>query len=110
MGSSTVMMCSGWLVLMMSTIEARVVDLPDPVGPVTSTRPRGRLARPLTTAGTPSFSSGTIRYGMARSTAPTESRCTNTLSRNRPTLATGWDVSSSRSDSNFSRWRWVRME
>jgi hypothetical protein len=37
---------------------ARVVDLPDPVGPVTCTNPRGRRARLLTWAGMPRASSG----------------------------------------------------
>ena len=39
MGSSTVMMCSGLVRLMMSTSDAKVVDFPEPVGPVTRTRP-----------------------------------------------------------------------
>ena len=54
MGSSMVMMCSCRSVLILSMIEASVVDLPDPVGPVTSTRPRGFLASSVTTGGSPS--------------------------------------------------------
>ena len=42
-GSSIVMMCSVRVRLISSIIEASVVDLPEPVGPVTSTRPRGDL-------------------------------------------------------------------
>ena len=34
-------MCSLALALIRSTIEASVVDLPEPVGPVTRTKPRG---------------------------------------------------------------------
>ena len=41
MGSSTVMMCPFTSLLILSIIAASVVLLPDPVGPVTSTRPRG---------------------------------------------------------------------
>src|SRR5579862_5055364 len=41
MGSSMVMMCSARVELMRSTMAASVVDLPEPVTPVTSTRPRG---------------------------------------------------------------------
>ena len=40
-GSSIVIMCSWRSLLILSSIAARVVDLPEPVGPVTSTRPRG---------------------------------------------------------------------
>ena len=52
-GSSTVMMWHGLVALMMSTSDASVVDLPEPVGPVTSTRPRGRSANCCTDAGKP---------------------------------------------------------
>ena len=40
-----------WSRLMMSSSAASVVDLPDPVGPVTSTRPRGRSANVAMIAG-----------------------------------------------------------
>ena len=43
-GSSIVRMCSWRSALILSIIAASVVDLPLPVGPVTSTRPRGRSA------------------------------------------------------------------
>ncbi len=84
MGSSTVMMWLARSRLMMSMIDARVVDLPDPVGPVTSTRPRGMNAKLLTCAGTPNFSSGRMSNGIMRMTEPMDSRCMNTLTRNRP--------------------------
>jgi hypothetical protein len=58
----------------MSTIEARVVDLPEPVGPVTTTNPRGDLARSATTLGRSSSSTVRISYGIRRNTAPRESR------------------------------------
>ena len=41
-GSSIVTMCSSRVWLISSIIAASDVDLPEPVGPVTSTRPRGR--------------------------------------------------------------------
>ena len=109
MGSSTVMMCTGDLELMMSTNDASVVDLPEPVGPVTSTSPRGISARLATTGGSPSCSSDTMSCGMARITAPTESRCRKTLTRKRPRPGIECEVSSSSSASNFSRCFWVRM-
>ena len=40
-----VMMCSSRVSLISSIIAASVVDLPEPVGPVTSTKPRGFLAK-----------------------------------------------------------------
>ena len=43
-GSSIVMMCSSRVSLISLISEASVVDLPEPVGPVTSTIPRGFLA------------------------------------------------------------------
>ena len=48
-----------------STTLASMVDLPDPVGPVTSTNPRGRRARPLTWGGMPRVSSG-LNGGLVR--------------------------------------------
>ena len=53
-GSSIVRMCSRRSLLILSIIAASVVDLPLPVGPVTSTSPRGRSASVAMTAGRPS--------------------------------------------------------
>jgi hypothetical protein len=50
-GSSIVMMCSCRSRLILSIIAASVVDLPDPVGPVTRTSPRGLLQISSTTGG-----------------------------------------------------------
>ncbi len=47
MGSSIVIMCSSRSLLILSSMAASVVDFPDPVGPVTSTRPRGLSHKPL---------------------------------------------------------------
>src|SRR5579872_7248615 len=54
-GSSMVRMWSCRSVLILSIMAARVVDFPDPVGPVTSTKPRGLSHILLTTAGSPSW-------------------------------------------------------
>ena len=50
-GSSMVRMCAGRVWLMWWIIAASVVDLPQPVGPVTSTRPLRRSASLRTTSG-----------------------------------------------------------
>ena len=51
---------------MRSTMDASVVDLPAPVGPVAITSPRGTLTHRSTTAGKPSSSNEGIRNGMSR--------------------------------------------
>ena len=43
------------VLLMWSTMDARVVDLPLPVGPVTKTSPLGISESSLTTSGRPSW-------------------------------------------------------
>ncbi len=53
-GSSMVTMCSLRSRLTLSIIAARVVDLPEPVGPVTSTSPRGFSQSFSTIGGRPS--------------------------------------------------------
>ena len=73
-GSSTVITCTARVRLTRSISEASVVDLPWPVAPVTSTRPRLMRANSPTTGGMPSSSSDMMCSGMARSTAPTEPR------------------------------------
>ena len=55
-----VRMCSERVALMCSISAAKVVVLPEPVGPVTSTRPLGLLLISATMGGSPSFS----RLGM----------------------------------------------
>ena len=57
-GSSTVMMCPFRSLLILSIIAASVVDLPEPVGPVTSTRPRGRSASLAMIGGRPQLLEG----------------------------------------------------
>ena len=70
MGSSIVMMCSSRVSLISSIIAARVVDLPEPVGPVTTTKPRGLEVSWCSALGSPSSSSFLIEIGMRRKAAP----------------------------------------
>ena len=65
-GSSMVMMCPRRLRLILSIIAASVVDLPEPVGPVTSTRPRLRSVKLSITSGMPSDSRDLISHGIIR--------------------------------------------
>ncbi len=58
---------------MRSTIEARVVDLPEPVGPVTRTRPRGMVVTSARSGGSPSVVRGGMTSGMARHDRPDHS-------------------------------------
>ena len=63
-----VRMCSGSFALIRSIMAARVVDLPEPVTPVTRTRPRGLSQRVWTMGGRPSASKLRISPGMVRKT------------------------------------------
>ena len=60
-----------------------MVLLPEPVGPVTRNRPRGRVTSRLQTSGTPSCSGVRSLLGICRSTIATLPRCLKTLTRNR---------------------------
>ena len=75
MGSSMVTMCSGSCSETCEIIAASVVDLPEPVGPVTSTRPSGIWVSSLMATGSSSWSSVCTWIGMRRNTAPTVPRC-----------------------------------
>jgi len=57
MGSSTVITLRVVVRLIVSIIAASVVDLPEPVRPVTRMSPRGENARSRTTPGSPRSSS-----------------------------------------------------
>ena len=61
-----VRMCTGLVSLIRSIIAASVVDLPEPVGPTTSTMPYGLLSRFVQAAGAPSSSSVRTRKGTTR--------------------------------------------
>ena len=69
-----VMMCSLRVSLIRSIIAASVVDLPEPVGPVTSTKPRGFLVKSVSTFGSPRLSSAGISCGIRRKAAPSDAR------------------------------------
>ena len=73
-GSSIVMMWSFRVRLISSIIAASVVDLPEPVGPVTRTRPRGFFVSSMRLAGRPSSSSVFRVAGIMRKAAATLSR------------------------------------
>ena len=87
MGSSMVTMWTALLALTWSIMAARVVVLPEPVGPVTSTSPRGCSARWAITGGRPSSAIDIAPSWTRRSTIPTEPRWRKALTRNRPTPA-----------------------
>ncbi len=80
-GSSIVMMCFAISELMWSIIAASVVDLPEPVVPVTSTIPRSSEASSRITSGRLSSVSGTMFSGIARATIEIVPRCMKTLKR-----------------------------
>ena len=73
-GSSTVMMCSSRVSLIASIMAASEVDLPEPVGPVTSTMPRGFLVKSWTAVGSPRSSMETMSAGIRRKAAPMAER------------------------------------
>ena len=83
MGSSIVRMCSGRVWLARSIRHASVVDLPEPVGPVTSTNPRGNDARSSIAGVIPSVSGGGIFEPMTRMADSTPLRVISTLMRRR---------------------------
>ena len=88
MGSSMVRMCTGLVALMWSIIAARVVVLPEPVGPVTRIRPRGSSDSWRTTGGRPSSSN----EGLPDADEPADEgvmpRWRKALTRNRPRPST----------------------
>src|SRR6266849_2517182 len=96
MGSSMVIMCSSRSLLILSSMAASVVDLPEPVGPVTRTSPRGLSHNPFTTSGNPRASKPLISHGMVRKTAPTAPRWLKTLPRKRARYFKPNEKSSSR--------------
>ena len=85
-GSSTVTMCWRRVRLMWSSIAASVVVLPEPVAPVTRTRPRCSFASRATPAGRLSSSKLGIVFGMTRNANEIEPRCRKPLTRKRGRL------------------------
>jgi hypothetical protein len=68
-------MCSGSFSEICTIIAASVVDLPEPVGPVTMTRPSGIWVMSFTAVGSSSASMLATWIGMRRKTAPHVPRC-----------------------------------
>ena len=64
-------------------IDAKLVVFPEPVGPVTSSKPRGRTIKLRIASGIRRISNDKNWLGMRRSTMPMEPRCLNTATRNR---------------------------
>ncbi len=69
------MMWRSMLSLIQLIIDARLVVLPEPVGPVTRISPRGRVISSSMTAGSPSCSKVRNSFGIRRSTSPMLPRC-----------------------------------
>ena len=67
----------------MFSIDASVVVLPEPVGPVTKIRPRGLKSSSLMDSGMPICSNVSILLGICRSTMPKLPFSLNTLTRKR---------------------------
>src|SRR3569623_1644429 len=88
-----------WLI-----IAARVVDLPEPVGPVTSTMPRGMSARSAKIFGALSCSRLRILEGIVRNTAPAPRFWLNALTRKRARPSISNEKSHSRNSSYALRW------
>ena len=82
-GSSMVSTWTDRVSLIRSMIEASVVDLPEPVGPVTRTRPRGRAASWVTAGGRPSSAKPGIFEGIIRSARVIWPRWTKAFPRSR---------------------------
>ena len=96
-GSSMVMIWSARSAFALSTIAASVVDLPEPVGPHTSTRPRGNSARSAIRGSIPSSCAVLISVGMVRNAAHTPIRSRYTFTRKRSRSPMAKEISSSRS-------------
>jgi hypothetical protein len=94
-GSSIVTMCDARVRLIQSRRAASVVDLPDPVGPVTSTRPRGTRETFATMGGSPSSSIVRTFGGIMRSTAPDPCSCRNRFTRKRAIIPIEYPKSAS---------------
>src|SRR6476661_2311715 len=85
-------------------MAASVVDLPEPVGPVTSTMPRGLSARSPKIFGALSCSRLRILEGMVRNTAAAPRFWLNALTRKRASPSISNEKSTSRNSSYCLRW------
>src|SRR4051812_37471167 len=99
-GSSIVTMCRARVELMWSIIAASVVDLPEPVVPVSRMMPRSSSARSRMTGGRSSWSIERMSTGIARMTSDVEPRCLKALTRKRATPGIEYEKSTSLSSAN----------
>ena len=81
-------------------IAASVVDLPEPVVPVSRISPRSSSASSPIAGGSPSSATVRTAYGIVRSAIDTDPRCLNALTRNRASPLTAYAKSISFSSSN----------
>jgi hypothetical protein len=88
---------------MWSIIAASVVDLPEPVVPVSRMIPRGSSASRRTTSGRPRSSIVRTWKGMARSAIETAPLCLKALTRKRETPSSWYEKSASPFSSNSAR-------
>ncbi len=95
-------MCRASRRLISSTSAARVVVLPEPVGPPIRTRPRGSCASSSTVCGRLRVASRGTRVGSSRTAAAALPRSRCRLMRNLPTSAIRNDASAIR-DSRYTR-------
>src|SRR2546430_13802530 len=72
--------------LMWSSIDARVVDLPQPVGPVTRMSPWGSCVRRSVTGGSPRSWEDGISNGVARTPSPQDPPWEKAVGRDRARL------------------------
>ena len=98
-----VIICCERSELILSTSAAKVVDLPEPVGPVTNTKPRGKSANVLTTGGIPSSDADLISFGIKRRAAAKLPRSWKALTRNLPSVPNANEKSNSLSFSKICR-------
>ena len=107
-GSSIVTMCLLVVWFMWSIIAASVVDLPEPVVPVSSTIPRSSSASSVTTAGSASSSIVLILCGIARQAIEITPRWRKALTRKRATSGISKEKSTSCSAANSFSLTWSR--
>ncbi len=109
MGSSTVMIDTGRVPLMWSTIAAIVELLPEPDGPVIRIIPFCSLARRRTTAGRPRSSKLGDSDGTRRITRLTDPRWRKAVTRKRPSSGRPKAKSASPRSLNSLTARWVKI-
>ena len=99
-GSSIVTTCLDCARLISSIIAASVVDLPEPVVPVTRMMPRSSIASSEITGGRASSSTVRIVCGIARQTSEITPRCRKAFTRKRASPGTAYEKSTSNSSAN----------